>query len=165
MPLTCKLPPVFKTEFAIANGYRTSTGIDPVNLAPVDSKGKFINRRVDYGYALNVSEDDDPEFIAEIEKVWHKRGEKPDIAIEDSISQGTTHEVRERPIYCSIEVKTPSSNKDPTIQLAVWTAAGFKRWQQIGSQSNVPFVFCWSIKGSMWQLHIARNKSALEMVS
>lgn len=58
------------------------------------------------------------------------------------------------PIFAYIEVKIINQARDPTVQLAIWIAAGFKKNLQAGYDMTMP-VPAISITGDYWDLYVA----------
>ena len=157
---------VVKDTFA--KNSRKSLQVDEPALLPARNYQRVMSKKVDYGLCL-VPTMEEEELIENVLR------DMPDEL--PSISQSSTPMLRKRALFCNVEIRKPYENQEPAPQLGVWCTAGLAKLSNLARDSRkkgvetmmlqesvVPSQPCWSVKGHLWQLYMARRQSSAETV-
>ena len=125
----------------------TTINIQPDNLAPVPykrpEKAKVKRKRIDYILGLKLTNEE--------KKKLNQRSAFVDSKFQ-SVNQGCNKSINNCPNFLDVEVKKMDS-RDAKVQLAVWTAAGYKKKRFHGWSTELPMLAL-GIQNHEWRLHI-----------
>ena len=124
--------------------YRSTNTISPPDLCPImqDLNPIQLSRKIDYCLSLKTSINERDLIQDAFQKLPLDRR---------SINQSFKHP--NEPTCLDIGVKLPSSTVDGMVQLATWTAAGYKKKTNAGFDISLPIPLM-AVYGDIWQLWI-----------
>lgn len=138
---------VIMFNFQWSNLNRTTRPISPIGLCPILEAGIPARIQEKIHYTLKWK------LAADQQKVLKNVFSTAPLEYR-SINQCLDPVLIYKPIFTYLEVKKTNQSPDPTVQLAIWIAAGFNKNKEAGYDMMLPMPAI-SVIGDQWYLWVA----------